>query len=263
MAKTLHTDVHFGPDIPEIHHVDASQPFHWLARGWYDFTHAPVTSLLYGAFFALMGWGLYAVSEGPPHFVLTWVAAFFLAGPFLASGLYTLAHRMEHNHPATLYHAVTAWHRSGLQMAIYVALIAFMMLFWVRFTWLMVGLAFDSGVAIDMGAFASKLTTLGPGFEYLGMYAVLGILFAALVFSISVVALPMLQDRRVDIVTAMITSLVAVRTNPGAMAVWAGLIVALTVIGFATYMIGLILVLPLLGYATWHAYRDIVPRHHE
>ena len=263
MAKTLHSHIHYGPELPAIHHVDAARPFQWLARGWHDFTHAPVTSLLYGAFFALLGWGLYSVSQGAPHFVLTYVAGFFLVGPFLASGLYTLAHRLEHQHPATLYHALTAWHRSGLQMAIYVALIAILLMFWIRFTWLMIGLAFEQGVTLDMSAMLGAVSNIGPGFEYLSMYVILGALFAALVFSISVVALPMLQDRRVDIVTAMLTSLQAVRQNPGAMVVWAVLIVALTAIGFATYMIGLIVTLPLLGYATWHAYRDMVPRHHD
>lgn len=259
MDKTLHTDAHLGPQLPDIHLVEATRPFKWLAAGWRDIAHSPVTALVYGAVFALLGWGLYSLSDGAPHFILTYVAGFFLVGPFLASGLYAVAHRLEHHHPATLYHAVTAWHRSGLQMVIYTALIGFLMVFWVRLAWLLVGLMYTQGPAVSIGELLGSAT----GLEYMALYLALGGIFAALVFAISVVALPMLQDRRVDIITAMLTSLTVVKHNPGAMAVWAALIVGLCAIGFATYLVGLVVIFPLLGYATWHAYRDLVPRHHE
>jgi uncharacterized membrane protein len=68
----------------------------------------------------------------------------------------------------------------------------------------------------------------------------------------------MLMDREVDTVTAVVTSLQAVRTNLLPMAVWAALIVALTALGFATGLVGLTVIMPLLGHATWHCYRDVV-----
>ena len=58
--------------------------------------------------------------------------------------------------------------------------------------------------------------------------------------------------------TAMATSIRAVALNPLPMLIWAALIVALILLGFATLMVGMALFLPLLGHASWHAYRDLV-----
>jgi hypothetical protein len=50
---------------------------------------------------------------------------------------------------------------------------------------------------------------------------------AMIVFALSVVSVPLLLDRPIDAVSAMATSLQAVRRNPAVMALWAVLIVAL------------------------------------
>jgi uncharacterized membrane protein len=85
-----------------------------------------------------------------------------------------------------------------------------------------------------------------------------GAVLAALVFAISAVSIPMLLDRDVDVLTAVVTSLTAVRRSPGAMAVWAGLIVLFIGAGLVTAYLGLIVTLPLIGHAAWHAYKDLV-----
>jgi uncharacterized membrane protein len=81
---------------------------------------------------------------------------------------------------------------------------------------------------------------------------------AGLVFAVSVVSIPMLLDRDIDVVTAVTTSVMAVRVNPGPMALWAALIVVFTGVGLATVFLGLAITMPLIGHATWHAYRDVV-----
>ena len=81
-----------------------------------------------------------------------------------------------------------------------------------------------------------------------------------LVFAVSAVSIPMLIDRYADFVTAMITSLRATVLNPKVMALWALLVVILTLAGFATVLFGLALTMPLLGHASWHAYRDLVDK---
>jgi uncharacterized membrane protein len=78
-----------------------------------------------------------------------------------------------------------------------------------------------------------KLIIIGNG---------IGFLFALAVLAISVVSFPLLLDRDVGAVEAVLTSLRAVAANPIPMAVW-GLIVA---------------VLPVLGHATWHLYRKVI-----
>jgi uncharacterized membrane protein len=84
-----------------------------------------------------------------------------------------------------------------------------------------------------------------------------GGVFAALVFAIGAVSVPMLLDREVNMLTAVLTSVRAVGENPAAMGVWAALVMLLTLVGLATG-VGLVVLVPLLGHATWHAYTDTV-----
>ena len=81
---------------------------------------------------------------------------------------------------------------------------------------------------------------------------------AAPMFASSVVAMPLLLDRRINLLVAVLTSWRVVLANPGAMALWATLIMLLVLIGFATGLLGLIVLIPLLGHASWHAYRALV-----
>ena len=103
-----------------------------------------------------------------------------------------------------------------------------------------------------------RLLMTGEGMAILGLFVLCGALLAGLVFAISVVSFPMLLDRKVDTLTAVATSVLAVRKSPVAMLVWAGLIAGLTLLGMLTFYLGLILTIPLIGHATWHAYRQIV-----
>ncbi|MCC6562159.1 MAG: DUF2189 domain-containing protein, partial [Xanthomonadales bacterium] len=94
--------------------------------------------------------------------------------------------------------------------------------------------------------------------EFLLVGSVIGSLFAALTFATSAFSLPMIADRRVDMVTACVSSVHAVLRNKGVLLQWALLICALTALGFATALLGLGLVMPWLGYATYHAYRETI-----
>ncbi len=75
--------------------------------------------------------------------------------------------------------------------------------------------------------------------------------------ALTVVSFPLLLDRDVDFVTAMITSVRAVVTSPLPMIGWAAVIVVLPIVSALPYFLGLLLTLPVLGHATWHLYRRI------
>jgi uncharacterized membrane protein len=90
------------------------------------------------------------------------------------------------------------------------------------------------------------------------IWLALGAVLAAPVFASSVVAIPLLLDRRVGILGAVFTSWRVVMEHPAPMALWAGLILLLTGLGMATMLVGLIVVVPWLAHASWHAYRDLV-----
>jgi uncharacterized membrane protein len=128
------------------------------------------------------------------------------------------------------------------------------MVVWGRVTGLLVALSLPV-----FGPFNDLLSwqALGdPGF--IALYMGVGFVLAALVFSISVVSIPMLVDRKVDVLTATITSLRAVAKNPGVMFRWAFIIALLTIAAMFTAFIGLLVIMPLLGHASWHAYKQTV-----
>jgi uncharacterized membrane protein len=72
------------------------------------------------------------------------------------------------------------------------------------------------------------------------------------------VSFPLLLDREVDFITAMITSVRAVVTSPGPMIGSAAVIVVLLIVSALPFFLGLLVTLPVLGYATWHLYRRVV-----
>ena len=102
----------------------------------------------------------------------------------------------------------------------------------------------------------------GENYENLIPFLVVGTLvgafFATVVFSISVFTQPILMERKVNIMTAILTSLNTVWLNKGPMLVWASIIFFSVLFGFFTAFFGFIILMPLLGYATWHGYIDVI-----
>ena len=105
--------------------------------------------------------------------------------------------------------------------------------------------------------FVQYVVLAKSGFLFELWLAVGGVL-AAPIFASSVIAIPLLLDRRLTLLQAVIASWKVVLANPVPMALWAALIMVMTLFGMVVLMLGLILVVPLLGHASWHAYRDLV-----
>jgi uncharacterized membrane protein len=74
----------------------------------------------------------------------------------------------------------------------------------------------------------------------------------------TVISLPMLVDRKIDFLTAIIASFKVMRGNLAMMLVWAAVIAALLFVAMLPAFLGLLVVLPVLGHATWHLYRRAV-----
>jgi uncharacterized membrane protein len=106
--------------------------------------------------------------------------------------------------------------------------------------------------------FITVLLTTTEGLIFLLVGNIIGALLAIVLFSLTVVSFPLLLDRDVDCVTAMITSVRAVARSPVPLLAWAGMVVVLLVLAALPFFIGLIVVLPVLGHATWHLYRRII-----
>jgi uncharacterized membrane protein len=106
--------------------------------------------------------------------------------------------------------------------------------------------------------FITIVLTTNEGLLFLAIGNAVGAALSLILFSLTVVSFPLLLDREVDFVTAMVTSVRAVVTSPVPMIGWAAIIVVLLIVSSIPYFLGLVVTLPVLGHATWHLYRRIV-----
>lgn len=135
-------------------------------------------------------------------------------------------------------------------------ILAAIMLAWVRAMVMAVNAFVDNGEMIA-GSWNALLSE--PQFiPFLIVFLSIGLIFAAIAFTISVVSVPLIIERRINVFAAIRTSVQAVRKNPLTMMRWAATIAVLMAVGLGFFFIGLAVVLPIIGHASWHAYREII-----
>ncbi|HQR21345.1 MAG TPA: DUF2189 domain-containing protein [Burkholderiaceae bacterium] len=245
-----------GSPFPPIRSVPASAPFGWLARGWSDLCRAPAASLAYGAIFALMGWLVAFVFRLAYEYTSALSAGFLLVGPFLATGLYDISRRLQRGERVRFSDTTTAWRENLGAFSLFSLVLTIIMLVWARASLITFALFFSGGMP-TLQSFLAQVVSI-EHVDFLVTYFAVGALFAAIVFAVSVVSVPMMLDRGTDTIVAALTSVRALFTAPLTLLVWALLIVLVIGAGFATFFIGLVVAVPVVGHATWHAYRSLV-----
>ena len=131
------------------------------------------------------------------------------------------------------------------------------MVFWMMIANLIFAIFF-SGLTLKFDDFISTLFLSGNSTAFLAAGFISGGLIALLVFTMTVVSIPMLIDRDINAFEAIAASYNAVLKNPRPMMLWAAIIVMFMVIGILSFYLSFIVSMPVIGYATWHAYRDLV-----
>jgi uncharacterized membrane protein len=242
--------------LPEVRRVDLGAPLRWLAQGWSDFLVAWRASVVYGAVFALMGWLVILVFRNAYEYVWGLTTGFLLVGPFLSIGLYDLSRRRERGQSMKLATILTVWRPNLGSIGMFALVLGVLLLVWSRASLVVIAVFFPSEMPSLERFMANALAI--ENLEFLLAYFVVGGFFAALVFAIAVVSVPMMLDRNTDGIVASLTSLRACRDNAAAMIVWAGLIATIVGAGFLLWFVGLVVAVPVIGHATWHAYRELV-----
>jgi len=242
--------------FPPVRHIDAAAPLRWIAAGWHDLRRAPAASLFYGATFAAMGWLIYLVFRHAHEYMSALAAGFLLLGPFLCTGLYDISRRLAAGERVSLAPTLTAWRANLGAFSLFSLVLTVVMLVWARASLVTFALFFSTGMP-SISGFLGQVTTV-EHLDFVLTYFAIGAVFAAIVFAISVVSVPLMLARGTDTVVAAITSARALATNPLPLAFWAMLIVLLVAAGFATFFVGLLVTVPVVGHATWHAYEDLV-----
>ncbi len=235
------------------------EAFHWLGDGWRDFTARPGLSLFYGvgvlALSALTVAAMFAA--GWDHILFPALSGFMIVGPLIAIGTYEKSRRLTEGEPLGLRHILFVPLRSGGQIFFVGLILALLMVFWMRAAVLIYALFFGLRPFPGLDHIVPMLFFTPVGWAMLVTGTIVGGLFAAFSFAISVFAIPMLVDRRTDALTAMGTSMALVWNNLPVMLMWGAIVLAFFLIAVATGLIGLVVIFPLLGHATWHAYAAI------
>ncbi|MBT9245008.1 DUF2189 domain-containing protein [Gemmobacter fulvus] len=228
-----------------------------LAAGWRDFRAAPLYGLLFSGVYVAGGWLiLWAMTaKGQLWWTLPASAGFPILGPFIACGFYEISRRLEQAEPLTWRGvAGVIFRQKDRQIPSIAAVIVVFFLFW-NFLAHMIFALFLGTMSMTNISSSLEVFTTAQGMTMLAVGSGVGAVFATLLYALTVVSLPLLLDREVDFVTAMLTSFALVQANPLVMLVWGGLIAISLFAAMLPWFLGLFVVLPVLGHATWHLYR--------
>lgn len=230
-----------------------------LRRGIADFRAAPLFGLVFAFVYVALGWvfGLVTWATGQSYWLVFAAVGFPLVGPFAAVGLYDVSRRIEQGRPLDLYQIFGVVARqSKRQLPSICAIIIMVFLFWFFLAHMI--FALFMGLSTMTNVSSSFDIYLTPnGMTMLAVGSLVGGAFALLLYMITVVSMPLLLDREVDFVSAMIASFQTVAQNPVPMLAWAAMIAAVTFLAMLPWFLGLFVALPVLGHATWHLYDQI------
>lgn len=249
-----------GKADPVVRRIAAADIAEALGLGLRDFQAMPIYGLAFGGLYAAGGIliVLSLTAFGMSYLAYPLAAGFALIGPFVAIGLYEVSRRREAGQPISLYAVwTTVRSRSELGWMAFVTLFVFMIwMYQVRFL-----IALILGINASFSSlqqFITVVLTTNEGLLFLAIGNAVGAALSLILFSLTVVSFPLLLDREVDFVTAMVTSVRSVVMNPIPLIGWAAVIVVLMIVSAIPYFLGLLVTLPVLGHASWHLYRRII-----
>lgn len=232
-----------------------------LQAGVEDFNRAPAIGAAFGAIYAFGGIFLIAcvLSLDLGYLVYPLFAGSVLIGPFVAAGLYDVSRELEAGRKPTFRGVLsTVFDQRKRELGWMAFVTIFFFIIWMYQVRLLLALFLGFASFGTLQEFVRVLFTTSDGLSFLAVGHVVGAALALGLFSISVISFPLLMDRDLDVVTAMITSVQAVLLSPGPMIAWGLTVVGLLFIGSVPCFLGLVVVLPILGFATWHLYRKTV-----
>ncbi len=237
------------PFVAPCRTLDMSAPLRWMRLGWADMKRAPRLSLTYGLALMALSVAIAALTWkfGTMALYIGMATGFIFVGPVLAVGLYSISRQLGKGLDPVMGYCLREGKYHIKELLVLGIILMVVLLVWAR------------AAAMVHVFFPTEGTpSLRQLLPFLGIGSVVGSVFAAIVFATSAFSLPMILDRKVDAITASVTSINAVLRNKKPMILWGSLITLSVVLGFATAFIGFIVLLPLIGHATWHAYQETI-----
>jgi len=246
------------PFVAPCRIISPFAPFNWLRLGVADLKRAPRVSLMYGLIMAIIiaSVAVGAWTYGTHWLMIAMLCGFVFLAPLTCIGLYAISAQLERGQPVSLARSLRAVFKRhlGNEMVFALALLV-IFLVWAR-----------AGAVMSVFLPSEANPDLDELYAYLSIGSIVGAIFAAVTFSASAFALPMIMHRDVDTITAIVTSVNAVLRNKLAMVIWLTIIMLGLLIGLLTGFVGLIVILPIIGFGAWHGYLETIdadefPRH--
>jgi uncharacterized membrane protein len=253
--------------IPTVRTITPWRPLVWLVYAWRDMAQVGWASFAHGLVLAAVGAAIVAIAQHRFWLLAGALSGFMVVAPVLATSLYALSRALERGERAD-FSVVTKtwlnWQNSHFNkwgndywcMVQFGALLALAATGWVLTSAALITLLAPAPILgpVDF----VRHVVLAQDSWLFELWLAMGGIMAAPMFASSVVSMPLLLDRRVTLMQAVLTSWQTVMVNPMPMALWAALIMVFTLLGLGSLLLGLIFVIPMLGHASWHAYRDLV-----
>ncbi|MEO0636339.1 MAG: DUF2189 domain-containing protein [Pseudomonadota bacterium] len=231
-----------------------------LKSGLADFVAHPVPGLIFATVYIAIG---YAIAGslfimGEAWLAIPFFVAFPLIAPFAAAGLYEVSRRRETAEPVTLRAVMlTVWRQRGRDMGWMAFTVLFIMWIWIYQVRLLLAIFLSRLSFSSLEGFTELVFQTSQGWAFLIVGTVVGAALATALFSATVIAMPLLLDRDVDFVTAMIRSVQTVLDSPLVMLGWGLFTAAALIVSMLPALGGLLFSLPIFGHATWHLYRSL------
>ncbi|WP_338550136.1 DUF2189 domain-containing protein [Roseovarius phycicola] len=247
--------------MPKVNKVTSGDIAASLRAGLSDFLARPVMSGFFGLFYAVFGlffvWCLLWL--GKVWMIVPAAVGFPLVAPFAAAGLYEMSRRLQNAQSFGWLDILTVMANQRNREMGWMAF-ATLFILWVwfyQFRTLLVIILQDSSFS-DLDGFLDTVFFTPEGWTFLAIGTCVGAALSAVLFSVTAVAMPMLLDRDIDFISAMLTSIRVVTENPAVMLTWAAIIAVAMLVSLVPAFLGLIFTLPILGHTTWHLYQRAV-----
>lgn len=246
---------------PAVNRISAGDIGDALAKGVRDFGASRTDVIFLCLIYPVAGLVIsrMAFDYGMLALIFPLIAGFALIAPLFGVGLYEMSRRRELGIGQGWVDALAVMRAPALGSIIVLGvLLLALFCLWLFCANLIYTVTLGPDAPVSATAFARDALTTPQGWTMTIVGCAVGFLFALVTLVISVVSFPLLLDRNVGVGTAIATSVRAVRTNPGPMAMWGVIIAASLLVGAIPLLVGLAIVLPVLGHATWHLYRKVI-----
>ncbi len=248
-------------DMPKVNKITVEDITESLKEGFSDFLARPFMSGFFGLFYAVFGllfvWCL--VWLGKIWMIIPAAVGFPLIAPFAAAGLYEMSRRLQEGKSfgwSEILGVMANQRKREMGWMAFVTLFIFWV--WIYQVRLWLAITLQNASFSDFEGFLNVVFYTPQGWTFLAIGTCVGAFLSGVLFSVTVVAMPMLLDRETNFVSAMLTSIRVVTENPVVMLGWAAIISVTMLLSMAPAFLGLVFTLPILGHTTWHLYRRAV-----